>query len=58
MQTLALNLYTRLWVAESRTYQFLYKVLTATSEASLATKDEWEANIAKAHAIKEICTLK
>lgn len=59
LRTLSLNLHTRLWIAESRTYQYLHKMLTdAAADASLSTKDAWEGNIAKALAVKEICSLK
>lgn len=57
LRTLAVDLHTHLWSSESRTYQFLHKILIAHDE-HLSVADKWELNIAKASAIKEICTQK
>lgn len=58
LQMLAIDLYTQLWKTENRIYQILYKSLTADSLTSLSKVDQWEVDIVKAHAIKEICNEK
>lgn len=55
LRCLAIDLHTRLWQVESRTYQFLQDILL-TEEASLSKIDQWEMNISKANAIKVICS--
>lgn len=57
LRVLAIDLHTTLWMAESRTYRFLHDILTA-GDGTLSKRDQWEMNVAKAKAIKEICTLK
>lgn len=57
LKTVAVDLHTRLWLAENRTYQFLHNVLIVDDE-KLAASYKWEMNIAKAFAIKEICSHK
>lgn len=57
LKTLAIDLHTRLWLVENRTYQFLHSVLLA-DDKKFSDSDKWEMNIAKAYAIKEICTHK
>lgn len=56
-KTLSIDLHTRLWLVENRTYQFLHNILI-TDDEKLANTFKWEMNIAKAYAIKEICTHK
>lgn len=57
LRCLAVDLHTRLWRIESRTYQFLQKILIE-EDTTLSKADQWEMNVAKANAIKEICTIK
>lgn len=57
LRCLAIDLYTRLWHVESRTYQFLQKLLIG-EEAPLPKVYQWEMNIAKAGAIRDICSEK
>lgn len=57
LRCLAIDLHTRLWHVESRTYQFLQKLLIG-DETVLAKADQWEMNIAKAGAIRDICSEK
>lgn len=57
LRILSVNLHTRLWLSESRTYQFLHKVLIADEE-NLSKSERWEMNVAKADAIKTICSSK
>lgn len=54
LKTVAVNLHMRLWLTENRTYQFLHNVIMADDD-KLPTAYKCEMNIAKAHAIKEIC---
>lgn len=57
LRVLAIDLHTRLWMTENRTYRFLHDIVTA-DDGTLSKKDQWEMNVAKAKAIKEICTKK
>lgn len=57
LRILAIDLHTRLWTVESRTYQFLHSILVA-DEGILSSSYQWEMNVAKANAIKEICSTK
>ncbi|XP_055302054.1 focadhesin [Sitodiplosis mosellana] len=57
LQIISIDLHTRLWLAENRTYQFLHKVLI-TDDEKLSVSDRWEMNVVKANAIKEICSQK
>lgn len=57
LRSLAIDLHTRLWQTESRTYQFLQKILI-DDHGSLPKADQWEMNVAKANAIREICSIK
>lgn len=57
LRILSVDLHTRLWLIESRTYQFLHKVLIADDE-NLSKSEKWEMNVVKANAIKEICSHK
>lgn len=57
LQSLAVELHVRLWKNENRAYQFLHKMLS-NDYKSCRKMDEWEVNIVKAYAIKEICKLK
>lgn len=57
LQMISIGLHTRLWTVESRTYQFLHKVLIADNER-LTASERWELNIVKANSIKEICAQK
>lgn len=57
LRILAIDLHTRLWLAESRTYQFLHKVLI-DDDQSLSKSDKWEMNVVKVNTIKEICSKK
>lgn len=57
LRCLAIDLHTRLWHVENRTYQFLQKFLIA-EEAALLKADQWEMNVAKAGAIRDICSEK
>lgn len=56
LRCLAIDLHTRLWHVESRTYQFLQNLLR--EETALPIADQWEMNIAKAGAIRDICSEK
>lgn len=57
LRILSVDLHTKLWMAENRTYQFLHKVLISDDE-KLSAADKWEMNVVKANAIKEICSQK
>lgn len=57
LRVLSVDLHTRLWLAESRTYQFLHKVLIADG-VQLSKTSKWEMNVVKANAIKTICSEK
>lgn len=57
LQIISIDLHTRLWLAENRTYQFLHKVLISDDD-KLSVSDKWEMNVVKANAIKEICAQK
>lgn len=57
LRILSIDFHTRLWLAESRTYQFLHKVLIEDYE-SISRINKWEINVVKANAIKEICAKK
>lgn len=57
LRVLAVDLHTRLWLVENRTYQFLHQVLIADDD-KLVDPNKWEMNVAKANAIKEICSHK
>lgn len=55
LRIISIDLHTRLWLAESRTYQFLHKALIADDE-KLSKHHKWEMNVVKANAIKTICS--
>lgn len=57
LHSLAIDLHTRLWRVEPRTYQFLHKILTQfkPEKAQPSPDDLWELNIVKANTIKAIC---
>lgn len=57
LRIISVDLHVRLWLAESRTYQFLHKVLIADDD-NLSKINKWEMNVAKANAIKSICSHK
>lgn len=57
LQIISIDLYTQLWLAENRTYQFLHKMLI-TDDEKLSATDKWEINVVKANAIKQICSQK
>lgn len=57
LRCLAIDLHTRLWHVESRTYQFLQKLLIE-EENALPKAAQWEMNVARAGAIREICSTK
>lgn len=57
LRILAVDLHTQLWLAENRTYQFLYNALIADG-GKLSTAEKWEMNVVKANAIKRICSKK
>lgn len=57
LQIISIDLYTQLWLAENRTYQFLHKMLITDDEKLCAT-DKWEMHVVKADAIKKICSQK
>lgn len=57
LQIISIDLHTRLWLAENRTYQFLHKLLIAEDD-KFSVSDKWEMNVVKAYAIKEICAQK
>ncbi|XP_031635799.1 focadhesin [Contarinia nasturtii] len=57
LRILSVDLHTKLWLEESRTYQFLHKVLISDDD-KLSAPDKWEMNVVKANAIKEICSQK
>ncbi|XP_053674559.1 focadhesin [Anopheles nili] len=55
-RALCLDLYLRLWKAESRTYPLLYDLLKDTSQRS--NEDRWEYMIARTFTIREVCRIK
>lgn len=57
LRILSIDLHTRLWQAESRTYQFLHKVLIEDDQ-NLSRIDKCDMNVVKANTIREICTQK
>lgn len=57
LQIISIDLYTQLWLAENRTYQFLHKMLI-TDDEKLSVTDKWEIHVIKANAIKKICIQK
>lgn len=54
--TLALDLYLRVWKVQPRAYRFLHQLLTTPFKGDNPDLI-WELNIARASAIKEICTI-
>lgn len=57
LRTVSIDLHTRLWLTENRTYQFLHKVLIA-DDGNVSKINKWEMNVVKANAIKTICSHK
>lgn len=55
LQLLAIELHTRLWKVENRTYQILHKCVTEEYSPSSKKSSRCEISIAKAHAIRQIC---
>lgn len=57
LHSLAIDLHTDLWRIEPRTYQFLHKILIQNQSEIVkqpSIGDQWELNIIKANAIKNI----
>lgn len=57
LQIISIDLHTRLWFTENRTYQFLHKILI-TEDDKLSVPNKWEMNVVKAYTIKKICEQK
>lgn len=58
LRMLSVELHTQLWLAETRTYQFLHKILISDDDDELSTVHKWEMDVVKANAIKQICAQK
>lgn len=54
LHTLGIQLYTRLWLVQPRTYPFLKKILSKPERKGLSQNDLWDLHISKMKAINEI----